>query len=419
MSKVDSFIKSNQNKANFISLVFSNFFYYGIQYLILILFTKNYSQEEVGIYIYALTFIKPIFIPLNLQLRSLFVTETDEQLKIQDYHSLRIIGNVITVLSVLIIAYLSNIEQIPILMLILFIKIIESQSEMCHAVYQKKQEMVFIGVSKTINGILIIAVVYLGLVLNFKFENVILAWVLISLSVLLFLDIPMARKKDLHFLRFKEYFNFKKVKKIFFFAWTLFFLEIVMKYYESYPNLSVKKYFGLETLAIFGSIIYFKAIGGQILTQIINLVEPKLSNLYGLNKIKKFNQLVLKLVILGAFIGGFLVIILNYTGEYILRFLFTEEYAKHSKLLFLIAISSGISYLYSFLSTSLTCMRKHYIKVPISVIGLVLLIIMVTLNQNNLTIYKFVNYLIYTETIICILYFISYFYYLKTNKNEI
>jgi len=418
MSKVINIIKMNKNKANFISLVFSNFFYYGIQYLILILFTKNYSKEEVGIYIYALTFIKPIFIPLNLQLRSLFVTETDKKLKIQDYHSLRIIGNIITILSVIVIAYFSKIEQMSILMLILFIKLIESQSEMCHAVYQKKQDMVFIGVSKSINGLLIISAVYIGLIFDFKFQNVILLWVLSSLAVLLLLDIPMARKKDSHFLQLREYFNLKKIKRIFFFAWTLFFLEIISKYYESYPNLSVKKYFGLETLAIFGSILYFKAIGGQVLTQIINLLEPKLSDLYGLKKLKEFNKLILKLVLLGAFIGVFLIIALNYTGEYILGFLFTEEYEKHSDLLVLIAISGAISYLYSFLSTALTCMRKHHIKVPISVVGLILLVGMVTINNNSLTIYKFIYYLIYAETLICLLYFGSYFYYLNKNKNE-
>ncbi len=85
--QLNNFIENNRNKANFLSLVVSNFFYYGVQFLILILFNKYFSQKQVGIYIYALVFIKPILIPFNLQLRSLFVTETNDELKIKDYHS--------------------------------------------------------------------------------------------------------------------------------------------------------------------------------------------------------------------------------------------------------------------------------------------------------------------------------------------
>lgn len=404
---------NNKTKVNFLSIVIGNFYYYGIQYLLLILFTKNYSKEEVGLYIFALAFIKPIFIPLNLQLRSLFVTETDENLKIQDYHSLRIAGNVITVISIICIALVSNPNQLPILLLIGLIKVLESQSEMCHAIFQKTQDMLFIGVSKLINGTLIISSVYVGILMEVDFYYLILIWFVCSLLVLVFLDIPKSRQKDKNFLNLKEYFNISKMKKIFWFAWPLFFLEIVSKYYESYPSLSVEKYFGLETLAIFGSIIYFKAIGGQILTQIINIVEPKLANFYKDEEYKIFHKLVLKLVFLGAAIGVVIIFILNFSGEFILRTLFTEEYAKHSRLLVLIAISSAISYLYSFLSTSLTCMRKHYIKLPISIIGLLLLISLTYFNRDNLTIYKFVYYLIYTELFIGGFYFTSYFYYFK------
>lgn len=409
----NKFLKKNKTKVNFLSIVFGNFFYYGIQYLALILFTKNYSQEEVGLYIFALAFIKPIFIPLNLQLRSLFVTETDSNLKVQDYHSLRILGNIVTIISIVVIALVSSPDKLPILLLIALIKIIESQSEMCHAIFQKQQEMVFIGLSKLINGTLIIVSIYVGIILEAEFQYLILIWAIASLSILVFLDIPMSRKKDNDFLNFKKYFKLNKMKKIFWFAWPLFFLEIVSKYYESYPSLSVEKYFGLETLAIFGSIIYFKAIGGQILTQIINIVEPKLANLFKGEQYKEFHRLVLKLVVLGALVGIVIIFILDLTGSFILRNIFTAEYAKHSKLLVLIAISSAISYLYSFLSTALTCMRKHYIKLPISIIGLLLLICLTYFNKEDLTIYNFVYYLIYSEITFAVLYYIAYFFYLK------
>lgn len=411
-------ISLNKNQLNFISIVFGNFFYYGIQYFILILFTKNYTKEEVGLYIFALAFIKPIFIPLNLQLRSLFVTETNENLKIQDYHSLRIAGNLTTVIAVFIIAFISNTDNILILILIGCIKIIESQSEMCHAIFQKKQDMVFIGVSKFINGILIITGISIGIYSGVNFENLIIIWILISLSVLLFLDIPFAKKKDENFLKIKKYFTLVKMKKIFLFAWPLLFLEIVSKYYESYPSLYVEKYFGLETLAIFGAIIYFKAIGGQILTQVINIVEPKLANFIKDNKIREFHKLILKLILFGAIVGAIIIIALYFSGEFILGFLFTPEYASYSSLLVLIAVSSAISYLYSFLSTSLTCMRKHYIKLPISILGLFFLMAITYVNKASLTIYSFVNYLIYTELLIGTLYYLAYFYFFRKIKNQ-
>ncbi|WP_346883823.1 hypothetical protein [uncultured Algibacter sp.] len=413
-----NYIENNKTKTNFLSIVFGNFFFYAVQYLILILLTKNYSKEEVGLYIFVLAFIKPIFIPLNLQLRSLYVTETRNDLKIEDYHSLRLIGNVFTFFSVLIAAYLYGIVQINIVILLILLKLIESQSEMCHAVFQKMQDMVFIGASRIVNGTLVILSVFCSIYYKLSFFNLILIWVIVSLIVLLFLDIPKAKAKNPSFLHLKEYFKISKMKIIFLFAWPIFFLEVVSKYYESFPNLSVEKYFGLEMLAIFGSIVYFKAIGGQVITQIINVIEPKMANLWKQKLYKEFNNLVLKMVFLGLVIGAVIIVLLYFFGEHILRILFTEEYANYNKLLVLIAISSGISYLYTFLSTSLTCMRKHYIKVPIQFIGLVMLMFLTFINKENLTIYSFINFLIYTELVLGVLYYSSYFYYLRKVKHD-
>lgn len=405
-----------KTNVNFVSIVFGNFFYYGIQYILLILFTKCFLQSEVGIYIYALAFIKPIFIPLNLQLRSLFVTETNDEFGVKDYHSLRIMSNVITLLSVFVIAWFSSVNHMPLLLLIATIKIIESQSEMCHAVFQKAEDMTFIGVSKFINGSLILVAVTVGIYLECSFTTIMFIWLAVSTAVLLFLDMPKAKQKDASFLKLKSYFNFKAVKQILRIAWPLFFLELIMKYYESYPNLYVEKHFGLELLAVFGSILYFKAIGGQILTQVINIVEPKLANLFKLKDFKSFHKLVLKLVFLGAIIGVLILIVLNYIGAFVLEILFTSAYAEYSYLLVLIAISSAISYLYSFLSTALTCMRKHQIKVPIGLLGLLCLLALVYFNAETTNVYTFVTYLIYTELFIGTMFYVAYFYFLSQLK---
>lgn len=418
MKILNKFLGRNNTKVNFLSIALGNFFYYGIQYFILILLTKNFDKSLVGLYIFALAFVKPIFIPLNLQLRSLFVTETNDNLTISDYHSIRFLGNILTLLTIYILSKLSSVDSVIILLQIGMIKILESQSEMCHAIFQKKQEMVFIGLSRIVSGTITIIMIIVGIKLELQFSSIINLWILGLIAVLLLLDIPKARNKDKDFLNLKKYFNWTKVKSILKFAWPLFFLEIISKFYESYPSLSVEKYFGLEMLAVFGSIIYFKAIGGQILTQIINIVEPKMANFWKNNQFEEFNKLVLKLVVLGFLIGIIIIIILNFTGEMILQFLFTEEYSKHNKLLVLIAISSCISYLYSFLSTSLTCMRKHYIKLPIRLLGLITLMLLTFINRENITIYSFIYYLIYAEIILGILHFISYFYYLNTMKNK-
>lgn len=414
--KLINYINNNRTKVNFISIVFGNFFYYGVQYFILILFTKNFNKETVGIYIFALAFIKPIFVPLNLQLRSLFVTETNDNLRIADYHSLRFLGNIATLVSILIVGYFSSVSNITVILLIGLIKIIESQSEICHAIFQKKQEMVFIGFSRIVNGTFTIILIVLGISFDLPFESIIMLWIGASLAVLVLLDIPKAVSKDKEFLVFKKYFNWSKIKSILKFAWPIFFLEIVSRYYESFPSLSVEKYFGLEMLAIFGSIIYFKAIGGQILTQIINIIEPKLATLWKESKLVQFHKLVMKLVILGLVIGFLFIIFLFFAGEKILEIIFTLEYASYSKLLVLIAISSAISYLYAFLSTSLTCMRKHHIKVPMRIVGLVFLVGLTYLNEASLTIYSFIYYLIYTELLLGVLYFLAYFYFLKSAK---
>lgn len=408
--------KNNSSRNNLISLVSGNFFFFGVQYFLLILFTKFYNQEIIGVYIFSLALIKPILIPFNLQLRSLFVTDTNDDLDIEDFHSLRIIGNVITLVVIIFFSFFNDNINLIILMCLILIKIVESQSEMCHAIYQKKQEMVFIGVSKWINGFLIFISVFLTVFLGFSMEIALLVWLSISVSVLLFLDLKMAKIKSATFVKMKKYFNLKSLIKIMKFAWPIIPLEIVAKYYESFPNLFVGEKLGLEILAVFGSILYFKAIGGQVLTQTINIIEPKLTLYIKVGSYREFNNLIFKLFVFGAFVAVFIVSFLYFSGEHILRFIFTEEYASYSNILTMVAISSGISYLYAFFSTALTCLRKHKIKVPILFVGL-LFIFIITKITVNVSLDIFVKYLIYTELLIGVLFLFSYLYFFKKASN--
>src|SRR5690606_22704580 len=114
-------------------------------------------------------------------------------------------------------------------------------------------------------------------------------------------------------------------------------------------RLTVEKYFGIEALAIFGSLLYFKSLGGQFISSLAQAGIPKMANFVKVNNYKALNKLLFKMMLIGGVVGGVLTIILYFFGETILRILYTEEYAKYNDVLILILLGTTVTFSYIFI----------------------------------------------------------------------
>jgi O-antigen/teichoic acid export membrane protein len=168
----------------------------------------------------------------------------------------------------------------------------------------------------------------------------------------------------------------------------------------------VENKLGLSAVAIFGAVVYFRSIGAQVINPMGAVIAPRLANYFSEGKYGDFMNL-LKRTTFSAFllgIGGILVALLF--GKWILPLLYTAEYAAYTDLLVLVMVYCLATYMYVFIGTALTCLRVHWIKMPIHLIAFGVLAALMFFRADTLN--AVVINMIIGETVMFLLYTISF-----------
>src|SRR5690606_30004888 len=96
----------------------------------------------------------------------------------------------------------------------------------------------------------------------------------------------------------------KSLKILLFLCAPMFISIFIDKYYLNYPRISVEKKFGVETLAIFGSLLYFKTLAGQFATSLIQAAMPKMSKYVKNSQFLALNKLLFLLILIAVCLGS-------------------------------------------------------------------------------------------------------------------
>ena len=406
-------------RKNFGFALVGNLGYAASQYIILLVFIKLFSTEDVGQFIFAGAFTTPLMMALEMQLRNFYITDQRDSFRFTDYTGFRIITTCIGVLGLAITAYFVRLEYFYVILVVTLIKSFESQLDLLYGVYQKNHHLDYVAYSRIIRGIVAVVVVTS---LSFIFKDILISLIgyFISWIVLYYfyerkqvVKRGYLRKEDLA-LVIPEW---RKIKYFVTICTPMFLAIFIDKYYLNYPRLSVEKYFGISALAIFGSLLYFKSLGGQCISSLAQAAIPRMADFVKVNNYKALNKLLFKMMLIGGSIGGVLTIILCFFGEPILRILYTEEYAKYNDVLILILLGATVTFSYIFIGTALTCIRKQWIKLPISIVSFILLFCLINFtNMENML--NIALIIFYVELFSLVVYFIIYFYFISNMKKK-
>lgn len=406
-------------RKNFGFALVGNLGYAASQYIILLVFIKLFSTEDVGQFIFAGAFTTPLMMALEMQLRNFYITDQRDSFRFTDYTGFRIITTCIGVLGLAITAYFVRLEYFYVILVVTLIKSFESQLDLLYGVYQKNHHLDYVAYSRIIRGIVAVVVVTS---LSFIFKDILISLIgyFISWIVLYYfyerkqvVKRGYLRKEDLA-LVIPEW---RKIKYFVTICTPMFLAIFIDKYYLNYPRLSVEKYFGISALAIFGSLLYFKSLGGQFISSLAQAAIPRMADFVKVSNYKALNKLLFKMMLIGGSIGGVLTIILCFFGEPILRILYTEEYAKYNDVLILILLGATVTFSYIFIGTALTCIRKQWIKLPISIVSFILLFCLINFtNMENML--NIALIIFYVELFSLVVYFIIYFYFISNMKKK-
>src|SRR5699024_12567901 len=113
------------------------------------------------------------------------------------------------------------------------------------------------------------------------------------------------------------------------------------------PRILVEKMLDVEALGYFASISYLVFVGSKFINSMGNAVLPRLALLYNQKNIKDFRNHLLTLVAISSIIGLFLISVSIIGGEYIIYYIYGDDFFKY-KTLFIFFMFYIIFYLLSF-----------------------------------------------------------------------
>src|SRR5690606_20674996 len=125
-----------------------NLSYAASQYIILLIFIKLYSMEDVGQFIYAGAFTTPLMMALEMQLRNFYITDDEKALTFRDYISFRTLSSTVGVLILVLAAWFLKPEYFIVIVIVSLIKTFEAQLDLIYGVYQKQHKLDYVAYSR-------------------------------------------------------------------------------------------------------------------------------------------------------------------------------------------------------------------------------------------------------------------------------
>ncbi|MDQ0857146.1 oligosaccharide flippase family protein [Bacillus sp. V2I10] len=368
----EKIIPSNQFslKKNFLFTLVGNLSYAFSQLMIILLIAKFGTPEMVGRYALALAITAPVFLLVNVNLRTIQATDTKNEYKFIEYFYNRNIANIIGLLIIWIILSGINLnkETQIIVFIMAFCRIFESICDVSFGLFQQHERMDFVSVSKIIQSLLSVLFVTIAIIL---FNNIGLAVALIGLSFLLtFLIYNLKKIYIITGTRldiFKRKVDFKKIIVLFVTGLPLGIAASLDSFNANIPRYFLQYYMDEKSVGFFSAIAFIMASGGMIITSMAQSVTPRLARLYNTN-LKSFRNLIRKLIILAVGIGLIGVLVSWLSGDIILGALYGPEYKNYNNIFVLIMIGAAIWYMSSFLGTALVSTRKFNSQMTIYVI---------------------------------------------------
>ncbi len=362
-------------KRNAIWMLLGNAAFAASQWFSVVILAHMGGAEEVGKFSLALAITTPIIMFFNLSLRSVLITDANDDYGIHKYLELRNITSFFGLIAIALVCLFStqSTEQITIIFLIGIAKIFESNSDIYYGINQKRHRLDYIAksmIARGIIGFLCLAVIYIFT------RNLLYSVLLYTISwgvVYVFYD----RKIINQYLKSLDEKNLKngEKKKLFILSLPLGLVALVISLNTNIPRYFVEHYLGKEALGVFSALVWLVTIGNMFINSIGQSISAHLAKAYSSGDFKKFMEYSVKSVVM-AFIIGVVGLLLSYLiGKNVLTILYGKNFAQYDTLLIMISFAAMFSYITVIMGHIITAMRKFRIFLPIYLVVTVIITI--------------------------------------------
>lgn len=327
-------------------LVGGNFIFAFSQWVILILFARLTSQENLGQYSLALAIATPLFAISNLQLRPLYILDVNSHKKYNyaQFYYLRIISSFFALICCLIWGLASNL-YFWVLFAVSLLKFFESYSDIIYAYYNAHDKTRLISKSLFFKGLLSVLVVFIGLLL-FDFNTSLILFLGVYFLIWFFID-------NSYILRSKEISTFDFDSSILRSAIPMGISLGVVALQNTIPRVFINKYSGIEAVGIFTVLSYFIIVGSIFINSICQYLSPRISTAWNtdVSAFKTYFKIALGI---SGLLGFFAIVLSMLLGDYILEIIYGKSYVIYKHELVLVMCAGLFLYFATVLGYTLT-----------------------------------------------------------------
>lgn len=348
------------------------------QWGMLMILAKLCSPGQVGQFTLGFAITAPIFIFSTFQLRTIFVTDTDEKYSFEDYLAVRLISTLLAFFLVCIIAvgFRSAVDTAMVIVLVGLHKAGEALYDIFHGRFQKWERMDRIGISVVCRSFISLAafgtIVYLT-------RSV--AWGILCLSasstvVLLGFDCNGGRwGSGCLFsgrMLLPRQLNILILKRLVVTALPLGIVVLLMALIANLPRYVVEHFLGQESLGRFAVVAYIYAAGSGITTGLVQGAIPSLARRFNRGDLAGFVRLMVKLCGVACTFGAIGILAATLAGAQVLTLLYRSEYASERDFFVAMMWAALIAFVATVVSNGVTVVKSFRIQPPLYVIVLVI-----------------------------------------------
>ncbi|MDZ5784215.1 lipopolysaccharide biosynthesis protein [Marinococcus luteus] len=353
-------------KVNFTWVVFADAFYGMSQWALIALIIHFSSVELAGLYTLALGLAAPFFLFFNLNLRSVQVTDQESEYTFEDYHLFRMVTSTAAFLFVAATALVMNYEAslVWIIAIMGLVKALEAQSDICHGLFQKKENMQYIAFSKLARGTVNVLSFFIVLMMTESLLAALCTMAAANIITLWLVDMKNVQK--VHRFRLAD-MRLSRRKLSMFRHFLLLGFPLGIAGALDVLNINIQRVIieqvnGLEQLGYYASIVYIIMAGQMFIGALSQACLPRLRTQWS-GDIKQYVRLLRNLLVVSALLGAAFVLVVVMAGDVLLSVIYDESFTAYHHIFVLASIAAFFWYSGGFLNIALlaTRMFKHQV----------------------------------------------------------
>ena len=354
--------------ANVVWTASSNVVYALCQWGMLVAFARLGTPEGLGQFAFALAVSAPVMMFLQLQLRTVQVTDVQARFEFADYLALRAASSLagLTIVVVAAAAMGSGLSAIVVAAIVTGVKMFDGLTDVLYGAWQKLERLEVPAALLMINGAVSLAALAFALWAGASVAGAVTGSLAGSLTALIAAVWLTRSRLGLTFT--PTIGVLRRIREIAWVALPLGFVMALISLTSNIPRYFIQAWLGERELGIFAALTYVTAAGMTIVSAVGNSLTPAMARDFDRGDARAFARRFWWLVSAAAGIGLSGLLTALFFARPLLQIAYGEEYARSSSV-FVHAMAMGtVTYLAAAVGFAMSAARCFRVQAPMFVL---------------------------------------------------